>query len=68
MMEEDILAACDRANIIVDVRQGLNEISPGVIMVYGVKRNYALRVGRGRQRKYICVLTGDTISVEDYEN
>ena len=55
-------------NISLIRSEGLTEITPGVMMFYGVRRDdMLLRHGRGRPEKYLA-LVGETISIQSYEN
>ena len=55
-------------NISLIRSEGLTEITPGVMMFYGVRRDdMLLRHGRGRPEKYLA-LVGETISIQSYES
>ena len=55
-------------NISLIRSEGLTQITPGVMMFYGVRRDdMLLRYGRGRPQKYLA-LVGETISIQSYEN
>ena len=55
-------------NISLIRSEGLTEITPGVMMFYGVRRDdNLLRFGKARPQKYLA-LVGETISIQSYEN
>ena len=55
-------------NISLIRSEGLTEITPGVMMFYGVKRDKGLvKLGMGRQQRYLALI-GPTIIIQLYEN
>ena len=58
----EILSACKQAKVIPDRTEGFTEVSPSVIMFYGVK------LGTYRQRRYLAVIYPNKIVIESYGN
>ena len=55
-------------DVILDRHQGLTEVTPGVIIFYGVRRDKRLvSHGKGRQNRYLALLD-EHITIELYEN
>ena len=55
-------------NISLIRSEGLTQITPGVMMFYGVKRDFVfIHFGQGRQQKYLALI-GEHVTIEPYEH
>ena len=63
-LSERVESAASLHHIIMDTTQGLTQVAPGVMMFYGVKRDFVFKhFGQGRQQKYLA-LVGERITIE----
>ena len=65
-MMKDIVETAREYNIVVDQAAGLTELTPGVIMFYGVALNCELSRGTGRQRLYLALYDNGYYCIEPY--
>ena len=64
---ERVMAVCTANDIILDVSQGLTQVTPDVMMFYGVVKDKGLTcLGQGRQRRYLALI-GQHIIIQPYE-
>ena len=67
-LSERVESAALLSDIIMDTSQGLTQVAPGVMMFYGVKRDFVFKhFGQGRQQKYLALI-GEHITIEPYEH
>ena len=67
-LSERVEAAASLQDVIMDTSQGLTPVAPGVMMFYGVKRDFVfIHFGQGRQQKYLAIIDKHII-IEPYEH
>ena len=67
-LSERVEAAASLHDIIMDTSEGLTQVAPGVMMFYGVKRDFVfIHFGQGRQQKYLALI-GEHVTIEPYAN
>ena len=66
-LEERVTAVALANNILLDPVEGLTQLTPGVMMFYGVVRDKGLRTfGHARQSRFIALI-GEHIVIQNYE-
>ena len=65
---ERVEAVCTANDIIMDVSQGLTQLTPDVMMFYGVVKDKGLvKLGRGKQSRFVALI-GQNIIIQPYEH
>ena len=65
---ERVNAVCTANDIIMDVDQGLTQVTPDVMMFYGVVKDKGLvKLGQGKQRRFVALI-GQHIIIQPYEH
>ena len=65
---ERVEAVCTANNIIMDTSQGLTQLTPDVMMFYGVVKDKGLvKLGQGKQSRFVALI-GQNVIIQPYEH